>query len=228
MAVVRFDCYELDVVAGQLRRRGTKLRLRDQPLQVLATLVGRAGEVVTREELQRLLWPNDVDVDFENNLNTAIGRLREALRDSAKHPRFIETLPRRGYRFIGKVIAEPAARPKIRVVVLPFVNSSGDPAEEYFSDAMTGEVIAELSSAVQGRVAVLARATSMHYKGSPKDVARIARELSVAYVVEGSTRRIGRSVALTVELTRAADQTEIFAKRWEVDSEAIFDLQRTA
>lgn len=103
MAVVRFDCYEVDLAAGQLRKHGTRISLRDQPWQVLARLLERPGCVVSREDLQRRLWPEDSIVDVENNLNTAIARLREALCDSADRPRFIETLPRRGYRFLAPV-----------------------------------------------------------------------------------------------------------------------------
>lgn len=100
---LRFDNYELDTRAGQLRKRGVKLRLRGQPLEVLAILVEHAGEVVTREELQRQIWKADTFVDFDHGLHNAIARIREVLGDSAETPRYIETLPRRGYRFIGNV-----------------------------------------------------------------------------------------------------------------------------
>lgn len=100
---LRFDNYELDTRAGQLRKGGVKLRLRGQPLQVLAILVEHAGEVVTREELQRQIWTADTFVDFDHGLHNAIARIREVLGDSAETPRYIETLPRRGYRFIGTV-----------------------------------------------------------------------------------------------------------------------------
>ena len=98
---VRFGTFELDLRAGELRKDGAKIRLQEQPLQVLAMLLEHPGEVVTREELQRKLWPGDTFVDFEHSLNAAVKRLREALGDSADNPRFIETLPRHGYRFIA-------------------------------------------------------------------------------------------------------------------------------
>src|SRR5579863_8009276 len=100
---LRFDDFELDLRAGELRRQGVRLRLRGQPLQVLEILLERAGDVVTREELQSRIWPADTFVDFDHSLHNAIARLREALSDSATAPRFVETLPRRGYRFIGTV-----------------------------------------------------------------------------------------------------------------------------
>jgi len=99
--VARFGVFELDLTAGELRKNGVKLRLQGQPFQVLALLLERAGEVVTREELQKTLWPSDTFVDFDHSLNTAINKVREALGDSATSPRYVETLARRGYRFIA-------------------------------------------------------------------------------------------------------------------------------
>src|ERR1700690_4670856 len=101
--VLRFDSFELDTHTGELRKRGVKLRLQGQPLQVLATLLKRAGDLVTREELRAEIWSADTFVDFDHSLHNAIARLREVLGDSAETPRYIETLPRRGYRFIGQV-----------------------------------------------------------------------------------------------------------------------------
>ena len=110
--VARFGLFELDLSAGELRKSGVKLRLQGQPFQVLALLLERAGEVVTREELQQKLWPSDTFVDFDHSLNTAINKVREALGDSASSPRYVETLARRGYRFIAPVQADgPAAIP---------------------------------------------------------------------------------------------------------------------
>ena len=104
---LRFDGYELDVRAGELRKHGIRLRLRGQPLQVLAILLERAGDVVTREELQTAIWPADTFVDFDHSLHNAIARIREVLGDSAETPRYIETLPRRGYRYIGPLEGFP-------------------------------------------------------------------------------------------------------------------------
>jgi len=101
--IVRFGVFELDLRAGELRKSGVKLRLQGQPFQVLALLLDRAGDVVTREELQQKLWPSDTFVDFDHSLNTAINKVRETLGDSASSPRFVETLARRGYRFIAPV-----------------------------------------------------------------------------------------------------------------------------
>ncbi|HEU4939892.1 MAG TPA: winged helix-turn-helix domain-containing protein [Vicinamibacterales bacterium] len=226
MALVRFDCYEVDVAAGQLRKHGRRVRLRDQPWQVLAMLLEHPGEVVAREDLQRRLWPHDVIVDFENNLNTAIGRLREALGDSADRPRFIETLPRRGYRFVGTVCQSTDAVPHARLLVLPLVTTSADPAQDCFCDAITAEIIAELSALAPSQLAVIARTTAMHYKGTHKNIARLARNLRLDYVVEGSVRRTGDCVTLLVQLVRAADETHVFARRFQGPVSEIFALER--
>jgi cholera toxin transcriptional activator len=110
--VARFGLFELDLSAGELRRGGVKLRLQGQPFHVLALLLERAGDVVTREELQQKLWPSDTFVDFDHSLNTAINKVREALGDSASSPRYVETLARRGYRFIAPVQTSDKTSPQ--------------------------------------------------------------------------------------------------------------------
>jgi cholera toxin transcriptional activator len=105
-AIVRFTVYEANLRTGELRKHGNRMRLQEQPFQVLALLLERPGELVTREELRQKLWPADTFVDFDHSLNTAINKLRETLGDSSSAPRFIETLPRRGYRFIAQVTVE--------------------------------------------------------------------------------------------------------------------------
>src|SRR5262249_6107671 len=102
-AILRFGVFEVDLRAGELRKQGKRIKLQEQPFHVLAALLQRPGDVVTREELRNQNWPPDTFVDFDNSLNTAVNKLRDALGDSADSPRFIETLPRRGYRFIAPV-----------------------------------------------------------------------------------------------------------------------------
>ena len=115
--VVRFDVFEVDLRAAEVYKAGRKIKLQIQPFHVLAMLLERPGEVVTREELQKRLWPADTFVDFDHSLNTAIKKLRQALCDDKKKPRFVETLPKRGYRFNGTVEqpAKPAAPAGIAV-----------------------------------------------------------------------------------------------------------------
>src|SRR5262250_365556 len=117
---IRFGAFELDEDAGELRRDGSKVRLQEQPLHVLQILLREPGRVVTREEL-RHICPSDTFVDFDHGINNAIKRLREALGDTAETPRYIETLPRRGYRFIGTIeAAKPVCPARIQsLAVLP-------------------------------------------------------------------------------------------------------------
>jgi DNA-binding winged helix-turn-helix (wHTH) protein len=100
---IRFGAFEVDVHTGELRKQGVRIKLREQPFQILQLLLERPGEVVSRDELQKRLWPGDTFVDFDRGLNKAVNHLRDALGDSAESPRFIETLPKRGYRFIASV-----------------------------------------------------------------------------------------------------------------------------
>jgi len=103
---VVFDRYEMDLRSGELRKDGRRIRLQAQPFQLLATLIDNAGEVVTRDEVCRALWQTDTFVDFDHSVAAAVNKIREALSDSAENPRFVETVPKRGYRFIGKIKAE--------------------------------------------------------------------------------------------------------------------------
>ena len=109
VGVVKFGVYEVDPCAGELRRNGVRIKVQEQPFQVLTMLLERPGEVVSREEIQRRLWPADTYVDFDHSLNAAVKRLRDALRDSADNPRFVETLARRGYRFVAPVAGAVAS-----------------------------------------------------------------------------------------------------------------------
>jgi TolB-like protein len=227
---MRFDCFEVDLAAGRLLKHGIRIHLREQSFQVLELLLARPGEVVTREDLRQRLWPTEVFVDFENNLNTAVARLREALGDSAEHPSFIETLPKRGYRLIAPVTqlaSVPAAAPprRVRLLVLPFVNMSGDPAQDSLSDAMTDDVIAELAALALDKLAVIARTTAMRYKGGREDVTEIGRDLKVDYVVEGAVRRTGDRVSVNAQVVRSGDQEHVFARRYDGTSAEMFALQ---
>ncbi len=230
---IRFDAYEIDLAAGQLYKRGARVLLRDQGFRVLAALVERAGEAVTREELRQRLWPDQVFVDVDNALNSAIARLREALGDSADHPRYIETLPKRGYRFIAAVsdipaLGEAAVARRPRVLVLPFVYLGGDTGLEYLGDAITDEMITQLAALAPQALAVIARTTAMRHKGYHNDVARIGRELGVDYVVEGAVRPAGGSVAVSAQLVRVSDQSNVWAKRYDTVQAEAFNVPASA
>ena len=135
--LVRFAGFQLDRQAGELRKDdGTKIRLQEQPLHILRILLEHPGRIIAREELRQKIWPSDTFVDFDHGINNAIKRLRETLGDTAETPSFIETLPRRGYRFIAP-IEDPPSRlrsglaPLDSIAILPFETASSDPDTDY-------------------------------------------------------------------------------------------------
>jgi TolB-like protein/DNA-binding winged helix-turn-helix (wHTH) protein/tetratricopeptide (TPR) repeat protein len=215
--LVRFGAFELDQDAGELRKQGAKIRLQEQPLQVLQILLKQPGKVITREELQRRIWPSDTFVDFDHGINNAIKRLREALGDTAETPRYIETLPRRGYRFIG--ILNPVADPSLRairsVVVLPLEDLSGDAEQEYFADGLTEALITSLAKIRALRV--VSRTTAMQYKKPNRSLPDIARDLHVDGVVEGTVLRSGDRVRISAQLIDARTDSHVWAESYDRD-----------
>jgi len=235
---VRFGPFEVDARSGELLRQGLRVRLPHQQFQVLALLLEHPGEVVTREELRKRLWPDDVVLDFDLGLNKAINGLRAALRDHAEKPRFIETLPKRGYRFIATVepgapvaerpfAADASAPPRSQriesLAVLPLDNLSDEPGQEYFSDGMTDELIAALARIDSLRV--ISRTSVMTYKGTRKSLPVIAKELGVDAIVEGSVARSGQRVRITVQLIHAPTDRHLWSERYERELRDILHLQ---
>src|SRR5262245_12442199 len=143
-SVVRFGPFELDLSSRELRRGTVCVRLQAQPFEILQMLLERRGEVVTRTELRNRLWPSGTFVDFEHSLNAAIKRLRAALGDNADNPQYVETLPRRGYRFKNSVDEARSNRidERVRLAVLPFVDL-GEDEHRCFSDGLTEETISQ-------------------------------------------------------------------------------------
>lgn len=222
--VVRFGAFEADLRSGELRKDGTRIRLQEQPFQILQALLERPGEVVTREELRLKLWPADTYVDFDHGLNNAIKRLREALNDSAENPKFIETLSRRGYRFIGPHdILSSSATPQDSIAVLPFTNLSADPENEFFADGITEEIINALAQ-IEG-LHVVARSSAFSFKGKPIDPRVVGEQLNVRTVLEGSVRRAGNFLRITVQLVNAADGYHLWSERYDREVKDIFELQ---
>jgi TolB-like protein/Tfp pilus assembly protein PilF len=235
--VLRFDIFELHTRAGELRKRGVKLRLQGQPLQVLAMLLKRAGDLVTREELRAEIWPADTFVDFDHSLHNAVARIRQTLGDSAETPRYIETLPRRGYRFIERVdeLTPETLRPPIihsrkfdprgiqSVAVLPLEDLSRDPGHDYFADGMTEALITSLAKIKALRV--ISRTSAMQYKGARTSLPQIARELNVDAVIEGSVLRSGERIRITTQLIHATSDQHLWAESYERDFRDILSLQ---
>ncbi len=150
--VIRFGPFELDAGKAELRKHGVRLRIQDQPLRILTALLEDPGETVSREELVRRVWPTGAFVDFEHGLNAAVNRLRHILGDSAENPRYIETVARRGYCFIGQVSPQAFAPALYSLAVLPFANLSRDRDDDYFSDGLAEEIISALAKIPSLRV----------------------------------------------------------------------------
>ena len=226
--VVGFGAFELDVRNGELRKRGIRLKLQDKPLAVLALLVEHPGELITRKELQQKLWSADTFVDFERGLSSAVFKLRQVLGDTAENPRFIETIPRRGYRFLAPVRKADevhAVSQKKMLVVLPFANVRGDSQKDYFADGMTDEMISRLGQLNPQRLGVIARTSAMSYKGTNKPIREIAQELAVDLVLEGSVRRVGDKVRITAQLIQVSDQAHLWAGTYDRAMKDVLAIQ---
>jgi TolB-like protein/tetratricopeptide (TPR) repeat protein len=214
---VRFGAFEVDLEGRRLLKRGVPITLREQSFQVLAALMERPGEIVTREDLRRRLWSSDTFVDFEVALNSAVSRLRDALGDSADSPSFIETIPKRGYRFVIPIAKRPA------VAVMPFVDRTAEAKDEYFSDGLTDELIRVLSR-IDG-LRVTARSVVFRFKGQTCDPRQVGRELGVEAVLEGSVWRSGDRIRITVNLVGVRDGFNLWAQRFDTTLGDLFDIQ---
>jgi TolB-like protein/Flp pilus assembly protein TadD len=218
---IRFGAFEADFRSGELRKQGVKVRLQEQPFQILQMLLEHPGEVVTREQLRKRIWPDQTFVDFDQGVYNAMKRLRETLEDAPENPRFIETLARRGYRFIGTISASP--RQIESLAVLPLENLSRDPEQEYFADGMTEVLITNLAkiSALQ----VVSRTTAMHYKGIHRPLPELARELGVDGIVEGTVMRSGRRVRISAQLVDAHSDRHLWAEDYDRHLRDVLELQ---
>ncbi len=271
-AVVRFGVFEADLRARELRRSGVRVRIQYLPFRAQAVLLSRPNDVVSREELRQALWPGDVFVDFDRGISSAVKRLRDALGDAADNPVFIETVERRGYRWISPISsAEPfpvpdpssdgfpsahveesgdapvlsapqhwatrnrwiiaaamfavvaaalvsvmrrdarAFRPGSvhSIAVLPLANFSGDPSQDYLAEGMTDELTTDLARISSLRV--VSRTSAQYYRNTNKSLPKIANELDVDAVVEGSVRKEGDIVSVNVQLVDARNDRHLWA-----------------
>jgi TolB-like protein/DNA-binding winged helix-turn-helix (wHTH) protein/tetratricopeptide (TPR) repeat protein len=287
---IRFGRFELRLQSDELHCEDTPVKLPPQPYKVLRFLVENAGRLVTRKELKDKIWGPETFVDFDKGLNLCIAQIREALGDNALAPSYVETLSRRGYRFIAVVESEieiepervdrvageaatasdldrgsligrlrnsaikPAlfkilipillvcatasffffrmnsgssgAETKSMLLVLPLENLTNDPAEDYFSDGLTEELITRLGSLQPRSLGVIARTTALKYKKTGKDIRQIGDELGVNYVLEGSVRREAGRVRITSQLIQVKDQTHLWAETFDRDETDVLNIQR--
>jgi TolB-like protein/DNA-binding winged helix-turn-helix (wHTH) protein/Tfp pilus assembly protein PilF len=276
--IYEFGDFRLDTDEKVLVREGQPVPLPPKDLETLVVLVEKAGHIVGKEELLERVWPG-VFIE-ENNLARRVFNLRQVLGEDAAGRKYIETVPKRGYRFVGLVQeqdegAEPSAltpsrsdlppsstrtdhrrriwpwavaavllvagsllaqhfwrarhattTQRVMLAVLPFENLSGDAKEDYFSDGLTEEMIAQLGQVQPSRLGVIARTSTLHYKHTNEPIAQIAQELRVGYVLEGSVRRSGGRVRITAQLIQAAQQTHVWADTYERPVDDVLRIQR--
>jgi TolB-like protein/Tfp pilus assembly protein PilF len=223
--VLRFEEFELNIQSGELRKHGKVLRLQPQPAKVLSLLCLQPGKLVTRDELKRQVWDDATFVNFEEGLNFCIRSIRAILQDNADDPQFIETLPRRGYRFIAPVeqLLPDASERIDSVAVLPLENLSHDPDEDFFAEGMTDELITELAK-IHG-LRVISRTSVKQYKSARKSLPEIARRLNVSAIVEGTVLRFENRARITVQLIRARKDEHLWAQSYERELGDILKLQ---
>jgi len=283
--------FEVDLRAFELRHLGRVLKLERIPLQILLILIEQKDQLVTREEIAGKIWGNDVFLDTDNSINSAVRKIRQVLKDDPQQPRYVQTLSGRGYRFIAPVfgnelranqqevrtagvplpttpveirngIDEPplaiatthrrpfiwliailsacvlglaawmgwprygksAAQPVRSIAVLPLQNLSGDPAQDFFADGMTEELITELCRIEPLRV--ISHTSVMEYKGTKKHLPEIARELGVDAILEGSVIRENNNVRVTVQLLDGPADRHLWGEEYERPLNGVLNLQR--
>src|SRR3954470_10277729 len=225
--LVRFGEFEIDERAGELRKQGIKVRLQEQPLQILQILLEQPGKVILREELRKRVWPSDTFVDFDHGINNAIKRLREALGDTAETPRFIETIPRRGYRFVGVIqAAHVSAQPNgsiDSIAVFPLFNAASDPDTDYLSVGIPGSVIQSLSR-IRG-LRVIAWGMLADLKDIGFDPLAIGRKLQVKAVLTGRICVRSTRLRLQVDLIDTISGRELWGDQYDRELTQLFKVQ---
>ena len=239
--VFLFGGFRLDPRGGGLSRcdeRGVfePMAIGSRALDLLGVLVERPGDVISRDAIIAAVWPSMVVAD--NNLNMQIAALRRILDQGRSGGSCIQTVAGRGYRFIGEVIRVTAVarsdapvlplsginpRPRLSIVVLPFANLSDDREQQYFADGITEDLTTDLSRIVDSFV--ISRNTAFTYRNKPVDTKQIGRELGVRYVLEGSVRRSGNQLRVTVQLIDAENDVHLWAERFAGDTGDLFALQ---
>ncbi len=237
---IRFDVFELRQDSNELFKGGSKIKLKPQAARVLGILAQRAGEAVPREEIRKAVWGSDTFVDFDQSLNSCITQLRSALGDDPEAPRFIETVPRHGYRFVGMLQAKPRPRASLRalaigiatviaaallwanlpseramLLVRPFTNLSGDPSQDFLAEGLTEELITRAASLAPEALGVYARATALRFGQD---------DLDFDYLLEGSFRREGDGLRVTARLADGDGRT-IWTETYDRPKEAVLAIQ---
>lgn len=230
-AILEFGPFRLDADAGILFRGAEPTPLGRRAVLLLALLVRRAGMPVSKDALIEAAWPAQMIED--SNLTVQIAAVRRTLADVSAEAQWIETLPRRGYRYVGPAVkasdTDRSSAPSLTlpdrpsIAVLPFANLGGDAEQDYFADGMVDDIITGLSRI--NWLFVIARNSTFTYKGRAVEVKQVGRELGVRYVLEGSVRRTGGNARITGQLIDASTGMHVWAERYDRQSADIFALQ---
>lgn len=232
-SALRIADVRIDPALGEIYKDGRTIKLEPRAMQVLICLARRPGEVLSVDELLNVVW-NDVVVSHDS-VYTAIATLRRALGDDSKNPTYIANVARRGYRLIAPVSPSvdpgggmdarvvPAQTDRPSIVVMPFSNLSDDPSQNYFSDGLTEDITTELSR--WHLLAVRPRSASFRFRGTAVDTTQVARELNVRFVVEGSVRRMGDRIRISVRLVNAVSGSQIWVEKFDRRLDEIFAVQ---
>jgi TolB-like protein/Flp pilus assembly protein TadD len=227
---VKFGPFRLDFGQHTLSRDGTPVRIGSRALDILRALVLAKGNVVTKDALMALVWPNQIVED--NAIQVQVSALRKALDEEASGQSYVITVPGRGYRFMclppSAAVHDgrsgiPSESDSRSIAVLPFQNSSSDPEQEYFADGMVADIIAGLSRIKW--LFVITRNASLVFKGKTIDIKQVGRELGVRYVLEGAVRKSGSRVRITAQLIEAETGTHLWVERYDRLLDDIFALQ---
>jgi DNA-binding winged helix-turn-helix (wHTH) protein/tetratricopeptide (TPR) repeat protein len=223
--IFRFDIFELDTGSGELRKNGDRIRLPPQPFRVLELLVRRSGEVLSRSEIRERIWCDDTFVDFEQGLNFCIRQIREAVGDTADAPRFIETLPRRGYRFLHPLETRAATQPRAikRLIVLPFRMLRPDPATDFLAFSLPDALTTSLSALKS--VVVRSSLAASRFSADAPDFKAIAAEADVDLILSGTLLSTGVEIRVSAQLTDAANGTLLYSHLTQTSIGNVFRLQ---
>ncbi len=231
--MLRIADLRVDPTLDEICKDGHAVKLEPKAMQLLICLAERADQVLSVEQLLDLVW-KDVIVSHDS-VYAAVAALRRSLGDDPKNPTYIANVARRGYRLIAPVSpwvdppadptshAVPGLRDRPSIVVMPFLNLSGDPAQQYFSDGITEDIITELSR--WRLLAVRSRSASFRYRGVTADMQQVARELNVRFVVEGSVRRMGERIRISTQLVDAETGSHIWVEKFDRRLDEIFAVQ---
>ncbi len=215
--IFRFGPFEADFERGELRKHGMKIRIEDKPFQILEILLKKPGRLITRKELQAVLWP-DTFVSYEHSLNTAINKLRAALGDSSRMFRFVETVRRRGYRFVGVIERRLDSISKNRrrtLLVLPFRSQSLGRFVASFCDGLTEEISAQIGKLDPERLVLVSTTTALPDRQANPATDQSGRELGVDFFMEGSVRHHANRVRVSIHLARNSDRIQLWSEIYD-------------